>query len=569
MENIKKEFENLQKLFNRGKKYLIGKNKDIKLSVQNYENYLLKIDTLYEDLKKNSNDNDYISILNSTYVTYIAKLIKIFLLIPYYYKAKCLCEKAFSLEKDNPNILPSYIKCLHYFKEYELITKTLDNKIFHNYDKIKECQLKNEDRIKESHGDYDFVKIFRDFKKNQNYNLDLAEYISDKVSIEQDKIKGLILMAKEDIEKGTLIIASKAIEYITKEDKKTIKFYYQKEGYQMKLINKIKERMMYCKEDIPEIYELYDKSNANLSLEERKEKYAKNISKNSIINVEKMKGIFSNSIATKLYLYDQFDTALCLFYYPSFMSHSCLSNTKMLGIGNFVFIFAEKLIKKNEEITTSYIEFTEEYKKRQEKLKKYYGFECKCELCLFEKNKFIEKPKIKNKISNYLNELIDLINDPKDEKKLYLAKANEITKFIEENNDNLNSYEKGLLYYDLFCLWPYEDEYIKNYNLLKKGLECCESEKCNFHFNSLIYCFYLKMYKINFVFNEKLCFEVRKKMKFLFNELLGDKRSDFIEVLLDDLLNYYTSDEDEEIKGLKYIKLLEYKNKFPIVNFKK
>ena len=561
MENIEKEFEKVQTFFNEGKKYLIGKNKNIKLSVQNYDNYLFKLDNLYEDLKTKSKEKDFVSKLNTTYISYISKLIKIYLLIPYFYKAKNLCEKILLIDKDNIDILPSYIKCLHYFKEYELITNLLDNKKLSDNDKIKELKIKNEDRIKESHGEYNFVKIFGDFKKNWDYNLDLAEYISDKIIIQQDKTKGLVLIAKEDINKGTLIIASKAIECISKEDKKQKKFYYQKDGYQIKLLNKIKERMIYCKEDISEIYELYDKTNINLSLEERKQNYINNSSKKDIIITENMAGIFSNSIATKLYLYDEFDTALGIFYYPSFMSHSCNPNTKILGIGNFVFIFTERLIKKNEEITTSYTESTEEYKKRQEKLKKYYGFECQCELCLVEKNKFIEKPEIKNKISSYINELITLINNPKNENKLYLEKANEITKFIEENNDNINNYEKGVLYYDLFCLWPYEDESIKNYNLLKKGLEYCESEKSNIHFNGLIYCFLLKMYKINFVFNEKLCIEIRKKMTLLFNEVLGYKRKEFIDILLNDLLNYYTSDKDEEIKGLKYIKLLEYKNK--------
>ena len=568
MENIEIEFEKLQKFFNDGKKYLIGKNKDIKLSVENYENYLLKIDYLYEDLKSKSNDNDYISKLNSLYITYIVKLIKIFLLIPYYYKAKCLCEKIFSLEKDNINILSSYIKCLHYFKEYELITKILNNNIFYDNDKIKELKLKNEDRIKESHGDYDFIKIFKDFKKNENYNLDLAEYTNDKIAIEQDKIKGLTLIAKEDIDKGTLIIANKAIEYIPKKDKKTIKFYNQEDGYQLELLNKIKERMINCKEDISEIYELYDKSNMHLSLEERKQNYIKNISKNNTITTKNMADIFSNSIATKLYLYDEFDTVLGLFYYPSFMSHSCVPNTKMLGIGNFVFIFTERKIKKNEEITTSYIETTEEYSKRQEKLKKFYGFECQCELCLIEKNKFIEEYKVKKSISNYINELFDLLYNPLDDKKLYLEKANEITKFMEENKDKINNYEKGILYYYLFCLWPYEGEYIKNYYLLEKGLECCENEKGIIHNNGLLYCFLLKMYKVNFVFNEKLCIEIRKKMQFLYKELLGDKLKDFIEVLLDDLLNYYTSDDDGEIRGFKYFKLLEFKNKLLKINFK-
>ena len=88
------------------------------------------------------------------------------------------------------------------------------------------------------------------------------------------------------------------------------------------------------------------------------------------------------------------------------MSHSCVHNVEMLGIGDFMFLFADRKIRKNEELTVYYIENDEEYKKRQGKLKKQYGFECQCELCQIEKNKFKEMPDIKNKISKYINELI-------------------------------------------------------------------------------------------------------------------------------------------------------------------
>ncbi len=54
MEHIENEFNKIQPLFNKGKKYLIGKNKDIKISIENYENYFNQINACYESLKKNS-----------------------------------------------------------------------------------------------------------------------------------------------------------------------------------------------------------------------------------------------------------------------------------------------------------------------------------------------------------------------------------------------------------------------------------------------------------------------------------------------------------------------------------
>jgi hypothetical protein len=215
MENIENEFNKLQSIFNEGKKYLIGKNKDIKLAIKSYDNYLLELDHLYQNLKT-ENNNGYINKLNSVYISHLIKLTKIFLLIPYYHKAKLLCERILELDKDNTEILQSYIKCLHYFRNYKKITEILEGIKNVNDNKIIELKIKNNERIKESNGEYDLKKIFQDFKKNNNYNLDLAQYTSDKISIQKDKIKGLIILATDDIPKGTLIIASKAIECIPK-----------------------------------------------------------------------------------------------------------------------------------------------------------------------------------------------------------------------------------------------------------------------------------------------------------------------------------------------------------------
>ncbi len=49
-------------------------------------------------------------------------------------------------------------------------------------------KLKNEERIKETKGEYDLKKIYLKFKKDKDYDLELAEYKSNKISIEKDKI---------------------------------------------------------------------------------------------------------------------------------------------------------------------------------------------------------------------------------------------------------------------------------------------------------------------------------------------------------------------------------------------
>ena len=209
------------------------------------------------------------------------------------------------------------------------------------------------------------------------------------------------------------------------------KIDYENDEHHLILLNKISEKMNNTKEDNPEIYELYDQENKNLSLEERRQNYIKNLT-NKNINIfdNNLKGIFTNTFQTKLYLYDEFPLAFGLFYYPSFISHSCVPNVEMLGIGDFMFIFADRKIQKNEELTIYYVENDEEFKKRQEKLKKQYGFECQCELCQIEKNKFKEMPDIKNKVSKFINELIDISGQPFAN---FMAKKKEVLSFIKKN----------------------------------------------------------------------------------------------------------------------------------------
>ena len=106
-----------------------------------------------------------------------------------------------------------------------------------------------------------------------------------------------------------------------------------------------------------------------------------------------------------------------------------------------------------------------------------------------------------------------------------------------------------------------------NYNLLLKGIECCENEK-SINLNIMKYNFFLKMFKVNFVFNIKLCLEIRKKILILFNEVLGNEEEELSEIIVDDLLKLYTSKEDREIKGLKVIQMKEFSDKYVNNTFK-
>lgn len=244
-DNIEKEFNSLQSYFNEGKKFLLGKTKNIKLAIESYDSYYLKINKTFKDLKSNIKDNNYEENekLKNTYIFHLIRLSKIFLMIPYFYKSKIICEKILEIDKDNIQIIPTYIKCLHHFKEYSLITNILNN-IKNEDEIIKDLKTKNEERIKESKGIYNLKKIYENFKKTNNYNLDIAEYKSNKISIKQDKVKGLIVVANEDIFKGEILISEKAIEYTPIIDEK-FKNYVSKEIWHKSLKDKIEEKIKY------------------------------------------------------------------------------------------------------------------------------------------------------------------------------------------------------------------------------------------------------------------------------------------------------------------------------------
>ena len=118
--------------------------------------------------------------------------------------------------------------------------------------------------------------------------------------------------------------------------------------------------------------------------------------------------LFSDSFCTKLYYYDEFSIVSGLFYYSSFLSHSCDPNSHMLGLGNFIFAIADKNIKANEEITTFYVENDQEFLSRQKKLLLNYGFKCQCPLCQIEQTSLEQNKEVKNKVSKYILQMIDM-----------------------------------------------------------------------------------------------------------------------------------------------------------------
>ena len=132
----------------------------------------------------------------------------------------------------------------------------------------------------------------------------------------------------------------------------------------------------------------------------------------------------------------------------------------------------------------------------------------------------------------------------------------EVNHFIERNKDFIKNFEKGLLYYNLYYLWK---DSKTNYNMLENALDCFEKET-SLNFNNMIYYCLLKMYKMSYIFNNKLCEDIRIKMLKLFKEAFGNNQNEFAETIVNDIIKLNTSENDPDLnlfREKKYSETLE------------
>jgi len=82
--------------------------------------------------------------------------------------------------------------------------------------------------------------------------------------------------------------------------------------------------------------------------------------------------------------------------------------------------------------------------------------------------------------------------------------------------------------------------------MLEKALECFEKET-SLNFKNMIYYCLLKMYKMNFIFNNKLCENIKEKMLRLFKEAFGNKQNEYAETIVNDIIDLNISDKDPDL----------------------
>ena len=368
----------VQEIKEKGNKFLLEKNYEKAISI-----YLKALEMMNENnnnLSENiSEDNNHLKEIIYSNLSFAYLKLNAF--------TKSLESSEKSLLINNKNLkslyrkinsligLKKYEECILFIKENNNILNTLSdiNKIKEEIDIKLSCQIK---------GKFDYLNIFNQYEKN--FNVDVADFINEKIKIDFDEEKGVKLVAKEKILKNELLFVQKSLEINIDSNN-----FNMNEGISEKISNKLK--ISY--EDFKIIFKLYNTNNKEISFDERK--YKKKYNLGNIQNI-----CVANTIVLRKFFLDNYNNdnnnneiiypGDGIFFYPSLMNHSCLDNTLFFIIGDVFICFAIDDIEIGNEITRSYFNcFGLDFDSRQNN--NCIDFYCKCDLC---------KVKILNNILN-------------------------------------------------------------------------------------------------------------------------------------------------------------------------
>ena len=320
-------------------------------------------------------------------------------------------------------------------------------------------------------GKFDIKQMLDD--ENDKFFLDNGDYINPKLEISFDNEKGIKILAKEDINIGEYILVEKAIYMCRVHDKNNnfetgIKnktpFYIIGKIEHIDCVNNLIKILKKSPHDYKEFFLLFNGNN----LKENYETRIKNIKNNiSNLNVEFIEQIFKlNCYKTLRYFYSINKIGLGLWKFFSLFNHSCLPNTTNYGIGDFIIVMPNRLIKKGEELTILYLSTPKYYEARNKFYKDIYNFECNCLLCQTEKNSRKKNPNILSKYDYFLEEIIN--EDTNYERKMKSLK--EFPNFIKKNLDKLSNYEIEKAYIEISSASGDFNFAYKFYNLANKYL---------------------------------------------------------------------------------------------------
>ena len=391
-------------------------------------------------------------------------------------------------------------------------------------------------------GKYNIKEMINDEKKM--FNLNNGDYINPKLEISFDSIKGIKIIAKENIDKAEYIIVEKAIYICRAHDpnndfetsnKININSYMISRIEYIDNINNLIKIIKKSPLDYKDFFILYNGENLKLNYEERARILPDDLL--SLLNIELIENIFKfNKFCSLRYFSTLNKMGVGLWKYLSLFNHSCLPNTINLGIGDFIIVKANRQIKKGEEINLSYETNSKHYTRRKKLLKNIYNFECDCSLCKIEK---LNREKYPNILAQYDEFLDKLMNSDEINERMKII--NNFASFLEKNKNILSENELGKGYFELQC---YSVDFLsanKFHNLANKYLKEIDIECVKLNINKFFdFCLMLKDYKqisldnYNKVYKEEIEFNKsyynfnEDEIKLLINVNLEEKNNEML-----------------------------------------
>ena len=312
-------------------------------------------------------------------------------------------------------------------------------------------------------GLFDFdAMILVEEKKNCDY---FGDYFNPKLEIQFEKDKGLKIVAKENINKGELILVEKALAFIRDKNNSINEPNLKEvpEKIDIDLYNDLAEKILKHPLDYEKFYYLYDGTNLNEDINQRKEYFKNRIDGKIKLTSEKIRNVIKNNlyqIGKNIIFYESLGKGI--WGYASLINNDCSPNTAYFGIGKYFISHCIKDIKKGEEITCRYDNSSLTFEDRQEYLLKNWGFKCKCQLC--ESQKKYNNSEFNNFIKIF-EQLVSEI-DPK--------MVESFEKYLKDNEKNLHNYDLANSYFQLENYYNIKNDFnnMKKYSdLLTKYLK--------------------------------------------------------------------------------------------------
>ena len=414
------------------------------------------------------------------------------------------------------------------YKDYEsnikindiLEIKDRDNLL--NLPEFKNILSDLENKILNETGNYNIYNLLK--IEQNNFELNCGDYYSPKINLDYSYKKGIIIKAKDFIKKGELIIAEKAIFAINQSSNE------KKDSLQKDIItyNTILERFKKFPDDYKKLNLLYNGINGNLNLKKRFDKIYEPMNQEKLANI-----IFKNRHSTRRGPYFPQLISSGLFYISSFINHSCYCNTSFDGIGDFIFLYSIKDIRKDEEITISYCNQNEIYKKRKIKFDNW-GINCNCEFCVNDiatKNK--EYKTIYNEYIDFFQNYVYKANISKDDLSMIYRKIQFLEDFLKQKESFLKPYEKCIILTVIFQFYNFANEIEKSKLILKSFFDvdkenyfliASEILNLNLRFNH-------HLIEMNYKEGENLFIEAKKKLIEYFLKMTPYKEKDIEEMI--------------------------------------